>query len=62
MDLDGVTGELLSADSAVVEDIVANGIIAFAAEAVGAMNVLLRQTVEYGATRNAESVDGLRGL
>ena len=51
VDFDDVPAELLVDDADAIEDILANGIIAFAAETVGAMNVLLRQTVEYGATR-----------
>ena len=52
VELQDVPAELLVQDAVeVIEEIIANGIVALAAEAVGAMNVLLRQTVEYGATR-----------
>lgn len=46
-----VPAELLVQDFATVERVIASGIVALAAEAVGAMNALLRTTVEYGATR-----------
>lgn len=52
VELQGAPAELLVPDAAdVVDDVVAHGILALAAEAVGAMNWLLAQTIEYGATR-----------
>ncbi|WP_153502594.1 acyl-CoA dehydrogenase family protein [Cumulibacter manganitolerans] len=52
VDLQDVPAQLLAQDATeVIEEIIANGIIALAAEAVGAMNALLRQTIEYAATR-----------
>ena len=52
LDLQDVSAELLVQDAVgILDEVIASGIIALAAEAVGAMNALLRQTIEYGATR-----------
>ncbi|WP_134323407.1 acyl-CoA dehydrogenase family protein [Cumulibacter soli] len=50
--LDNAEAEALVLDSAdAIDALFADGIITLAAEAVGAMNALLRITIEYGATR-----------
>lgn len=52
VELADTPAELLIADAAdALDQVIGGGIIALAAEAVGAMNALLRVTVDYGSTR-----------